>query len=96
MSPEAEDLIKGLCTVDRSRRLGNLQAGPADIKRHAFFAPIDWTALYNRTSPGPIVPRLEHAADASNFDDYPDEDASKRHPYTDEMRGRYEDVFRDF
>lgn len=97
MPADAKDLIQGLCTVERSRRLGNLSSGAADIKNHAFFAPaIDWAALYNRKKPGPIVPRLEHAADASNFDEYPDEDAAVRHPYTDELRAKYEDVFRDF
>ncbi|KAI9676127.1 MAG: serine/threonine protein kinase, AGC [Caeruleum heppii] len=95
MPPAAEDMIRLLCTKDRSRRLGNLAAGAADVKQHPFFEGIDWDALYYRRMRGPIVPKVQHAADSSNFDEYPAEKSDKE-PYTEELRRKHEDAFRDF
>lgn len=95
MDPDAKDLIRGLCTVDRSRRLGNLSGGAKQVKQHPFFKEIDWDALYARTQPGPIIPRLSSADDTSNFDEYPDE-KKNQDPYTDELRQKFETAFKDF
>ena len=95
MSPEAKDLIAGLCTVNPSERLGNLAGGTDQVKSHPFFRGIDWDALYYRKFKGPIVPRVSHAADASNFDEY---DAAPKSDsiYTAGMEREYEDAFKDF
>jgi len=82
MSPEARELIGGLCTVNPSQRLGNISG-------------IDWHALYYRQMKGPIIPHLRHAADASNFDDYEDAPESKS-IYSEEMSKKYEMAFKDF
>ena len=41
---------------------------------HPFFDGVDWDALYYRKVRGPIIPKVEWAGDAGNFDDYPDPD----------------------
>lgn len=56
MSPTARDLISGLCTVDTSKRLGNVAGGAQRVKQHEWFKNIDWQKLYNREVQGPIVP----------------------------------------
>ena len=40
----ARDLVRRLLHLDRTRRLGNLAGGADDIKRHPWFASIDWCA----------------------------------------------------
>ncbi len=95
MSPEARELIGGLCTVNPSQRLGNISGGAQRVKSHPFFNGIDWHALYYRQMKGPIIPHLRHAADASNFDDYEDAPESKS-IYSEEMSKKYEMAFKDF
>lgn len=73
-SPEACDLIKKLLISDRTRRLGCLRAGAADIKDHPWFARMNWDALYACTVAPPFVPKVKEPNDTSNFDDYPDSD----------------------
>jgi hypothetical protein len=95
MSPEARDIIGGLCNVDVSKRLGNIQGGAGTVKSHPWFRKIDWEAMYNRKLPGPIIPHLRGPADTRNFDDY-DPEPEGRAPYTDEMRNKHEMAFKDF
>ncbi|KAF2184055.1 Pkinase-domain-containing protein [Zopfia rhizophila CBS 207.26] len=95
MSPEARDLISGLCTVDTSKRLGNIKGGAGAVKAHPWFRHIDWEALYNRKIQGPIVPHLRGPADTRNFDEYEPEPEG-REPYSQDMREKWEDCFKDF
>ncbi|KAF2276293.1 serine/threonine-protein kinase YPK2/YKR2 [Westerdykella ornata] len=95
MSPEARDLISGLCTVDTSKRLGNIKGGASAVKSHPWFRNIDWDALYNRKVRGPIVPHLRGPADARNFDDYEPE-SGNREPYSKELREKWDEYFKDF
>lgn len=95
MSPEARDLIAGLCTVDTSKRLGNIKGGANAVKSHPWFKKIDWDALYNRKMKGPIVPHLRGPADARNFDDYEPE-RGDREPYSKELREKWDGYFKDF
>jgi protein kinase A len=95
ISPEAKDIIRSLCTVDRSRRLGNISGGAARVKAHPFFRGVDWDALMQRRHKGPIVPELRYPGDAHCFDVYPEEDSGKEE-YTDELRERYDEYFKDF
>ncbi|KAK4192560.1 kinase-like domain-containing protein [Podospora australis] len=95
ISEEAKDIIRQFCTVDRSRRLGNISGGAARVKAHPFFAGVDWDAILNRTHSGPIIPPIRYYGDAQCFDIYPEEDVS-REEYTDEMAQRYDDYFKDF
>lgn len=71
---DAKDLIRKLLTMDRTKRLGCLRAGPADIKDHPWFKTLNWDAVYRCELSPPFVPRVRDANDTSNFDDYPDSD----------------------
>ncbi|KAK7192209.1 hypothetical protein DPSP01_010212 [Paraphaeosphaeria sporulosa] len=95
MSADARDLISGLCTVDTSKRLGNISGGASTVKSHAWFKDIDWDALYHRKVQGPIVPHLRGPADTRNFDEYEPE-SIHREAYTKDMQEKYEDSFEDF
>ncbi|KAI4289893.1 MAG: hypothetical protein L6R35_000834 [Caloplaca aegaea] len=95
MDEDARSLISGLCSVNPTQRLGNLTGGVDRVKSHPFFAPIDWEALYYRKIKGPIIPKLRHAADASNFDEY-NHPPEQRTVYTKEMASKYDHEFRDF
>lgn len=70
----AKDLIKKLLVHDRTRRLGCLKNGAEDVKAHKWFKGIDWDVVIQRKLKPPIVPRISHAGDTRNFDDYPEED----------------------
>jgi len=95
ISDAAKDIIRQFCTIDRSRRLGNIQGGAAKVKAHPFFAGVDWDAIYQKRHRGPIIPPVRYPGDAQCFDIYPEEDAM-RDEYTRELEDRYEDCFRDF
>ena len=112
MGQDARDIIGGLCTVDVTKRLGNIKGGAAAVKAHTWFRNIDWDALYHRKMQGPIVPHLKGADDTRNFDDY-DAEPVRRDPYTkvskckfekkcfvltvrQEMQSKYEEAFADF
>ncbi|KAF2867396.1 kinase-like domain-containing protein [Massariosphaeria phaeospora] len=95
MSSDARNLISGLCTVDTSKRLGNIKGGASAVKSHAWFQHIDWDALYHRRINGPIVPHLRGPADTRNFDEYEPE-SDQREPYSNDMAEKWDEFFRDF
>jgi serine/threonine protein kinase len=95
ISDAAKDIIRQFCTVDRSRRLGNVSGGAAKVKAHPFFAGVDWDAVYQKRHRGPIIPPVRYPGDAQCFDIYPEEDANKEE-YTNEMADRYDEYFEDF
>lgn len=41
------------------KRLGSGAEGPAEIKRHGFFDPIDWKKLEARELPAPFKPEVK-------------------------------------
>lgn len=41
---------------DESRRLGLMAGGIDDIRRHRFYAGVDWDALLRRALPPPFTP----------------------------------------
>ena len=95
VSHNAQHVIRSLCTVDRSRRLGNINGGSIRVKEHPFFEGIDWEALLRRQVRPPIQPKVRFPGDASCFDVYPEEDA-QREPYTDDMANKYDQYFENF
>ncbi|EEY16065.1 protein kinase DC2 [Verticillium alfalfae VaMs.102] len=95
ISDNAKDLIKSFCTVDRSKRLGNMNGGAQRVKDHPFFKGIRWDELLGQRVRGPIVPPVRSSSDSQCFDQYPEEDG-KREPYTDEMARQYDQYFKDF
>lgn len=95
ISPEAQDIIRSFCTVDRTRRLGNLSGGAARVKQHPFFQGVDWEDVWHRRNQGPIIPPVRWAGDSQCFDTYPEDDG-KRDTYTPEMAVQYDHYFQDF
>ncbi|KAI7361148.1 Pkinase-domain-containing protein [Hortaea werneckii] len=95
MSEEARELIGGLCTVDVTKRLGNIKGGASTVKAQPWFKSIDWDGLYHRKMQGPIVPHLKSADDTRNFDEY-DAEPQHRDEYTKEMKEKYDEMFADF
>lgn len=95
ISNEAQDIIRSFCTIDRSRRLGNISGGAQRVKDHPFFQDIDWDDVYNRRRRGPIIPPIRYPGDAQCFDSYPEDDG-RRDVYSAEMAQKYDDYFKDF
>lgn len=61
-------------SVDRTKRLGKpVWRGPGRCASTPSSPAWTGTRCYARRHKGLIVPRLRHAADASNFDEYPDD-----------------------
>lgn len=65
LSKEVTDLIKKL-VIEPANRLGN--RGAEEIKRHPFFAGVDWGGI--RSMNAPWVPVLANEWDTSNFDKF--------------------------
>lgn len=66
IKPEARSLLTGLLTRNPAHRLGN--NGAEEIKKHAFFAKIDWKRLMLKQYTPSFKPSVESAIDTSNFD----------------------------
>jgi protein kinase A len=69
---DLKDLIKNILQIDLTKRFGNLKNGVDDIKNHAWFGPINWTALYNQSTKPPFVPKVSGPGDYSQFDEMDD------------------------
>nr|CAD7605070.1 unnamed protein product [Timema genevievae] len=67
---DAKGLIRKLCRVVPTERLGYQKNGIADIKNHKWFTDFDWEALKQRRLPAPIVQPVKSNTDTSNFDKY--------------------------
>ncbi|XP_058885002.1 cAMP-dependent protein kinase catalytic subunit PRKX isoform X2 [Acipenser ruthenus] len=74
------DLIKKFLVVERTRRLGNMKNGAEDVKKHRWFKYIDWDAVPQRKLKPPVVPKVSHEGDTSNFEAYPEDDWKKDPP----------------
>jgi len=68
VTPEAKSLLQGIIYRDPNRRLGGGPRGGEEIKTHAFFSGVDWTAVYNRELTPPFVPQLRDDGDVKYFD----------------------------
>ena len=53
---DLKSLVKHLLRRDLSKRFGNLVDGVDDIKKHRFFASMDWNALLEKRIDAPYVP----------------------------------------
>ncbi|KAH8816796.1 camp-dependent protein kinase A [Xylogone sp. PMI_703] len=95
ISEATKDIIRSFCTVDRSKRLGNMVGRAARVKAHPFFAGVNWDEVYERKHKGPIIPPVRFIGDTQCFDTYPDEKPGPDQ-YTEQMAQEYEKYFRDF
>jgi len=87
--PAAKDLLKRLLTSDLSKRYGNLKGGSVDIKKHKWFAGVDWNKLNKCQIPAPYIPVVKGEGDTSNFDRYPEETEAYGQPGPDPYREKF-------
>lgn len=64
VSSAGRALIRKLLNKDEKKRLGSTH-GAADLKRDPWFAGVKWALLRNEKPP--IIPKLSHLLDTSNF-----------------------------
>jgi serine/threonine protein kinase len=55
---QAKSLIIELLRKDKTKRLGCLHGGTDDVKRHPFFAGIDWDRIAAGTDDAPVLPQV--------------------------------------
>jgi protein-serine/threonine kinase len=67
LSPEGRSFVKGLLNRNPRHRLGAIDDAE-ELKRHPFFADIDWDALMKKNVVPPFKPKLSSVLDTSNFD----------------------------
>ena len=68
LSEDAKNLILRLLVVNPKQRLG-AQSGLSEIKKHNFFAAIDFDRLEKKLIPAPFVPKISFDTDTQNFDE---------------------------
>lgn len=68
LSPEVFSLLESLLRKDPERRLGSGLGGSEEIKRHRWFAEVDWDLLLKKQYSAPFTPRLRSEVDVSYFD----------------------------
>eukprot|EP01136_Pigoraptor_vietnamica_P031307 Opistho-1_new@91705 len=68
VSSKARSLITGLLQRDPKKRLGSGRTDAEDVKKHPFFADIDWDELLKKKIKPPWKPQLDSKLDTSNFD----------------------------
>ncbi|XP_063163725.1 ribosomal protein S6 kinase alpha-2 [Candoia aspera] len=68
LSIEAQSLLRALFKRNPSNRLGAGLDGVEEIKRHPFFATIDWNKLYRKEIKPPFKPAVGRPEDTFHFD----------------------------
>ncbi|KAF4633939.1 hypothetical protein G7Y89_g4178 [Cudoniella acicularis] len=67
LTTEGRNFVKGLLNRNPKHRLG-AQDDAEELKRHPFFADIDWNALTKKLITPPFKPKLKSEIDVQNFD----------------------------
>uniref|UniRef100_A0A8C6LJJ8 non-specific serine/threonine protein kinase n=1 Tax=Nothobranchius furzeri TaxID=105023 RepID=A0A8C6LJJ8_NOTFU len=68
LSPEVQSLLRALFKRNPVNRLGAGPDGIEEIKRHRFFASIDWDKLYKKEMRPPFKPTVGRPEDTFHFD----------------------------
>lgn len=68
LSPEVQSLLRALFKRNPANRLGAGPDGVEEIKRHRFFASIDWNKLYKKEVRPPFKPSVGRPEDTFHFD----------------------------
>ncbi|CAG5132067.1 unnamed protein product [Candidula unifasciata] len=87
----AKDLIKKLLHPDRTRRLGNMKNGAEDIKKHKWFKGQNWEDVLAKKLKPPIVPKISHEGDTTNFETYDEDDWRTTPAASEEHNERFKD-----
>jgi hypothetical protein len=64
--------ISCLLFLIHSLFVGCLRNGSEDVKKHKYFAKVDWDAVFHRKDTPPYLPQVGGPGDHQNFDEYPD------------------------
>ncbi|KAK8085595.1 hypothetical protein PG997_006866 [Apiospora hydei] len=67
LSQEGRNFVKGLLNRNPKHRLGAVEDAH-ELKRHPFFADVDWEALAKKLITPPFKPKLKSETDVSYFD----------------------------
>lgn len=67
-SQEFQNFIKRLLHHNPNRRLGGTEEDAEEIKRHPFFAGIDWNQIRRKQLTPPFKPEVDDDSDVSNID----------------------------
>lgn len=67
LSVEGRNFVKGLLNRNPKHRLGATDDAE-ELKRHAFFADVDWDVLSKKLITPPFKPKLKNETDVSYFD----------------------------
>ncbi|CCU75464.1 putative cAMP-dependent protein kinase catalytic subunit [Blumeria hordei DH14] len=67
LTTEGRNFVKGLLNRNPRNRLGAINEAE-ELKRHPFFADIDWELLTAKKITPPFKPKLKSVTDTSNFD----------------------------
>lgn len=68
MSPEAQDLIDKLLTLDPDQRLGS-KNGAKEVEQHPFFKGLNMKEIENEMCVVPFKPEIKDETDTSYFDE---------------------------
>jgi len=70
ISKEAKSICTMLLDKNPRKRLGCMENGDLEIKKHCFFKLINWSKVEAREVQPPIRPKISDPRKAENFDDY--------------------------
>ncbi len=87
-----KSIVKGLCNVSRTSRLGCGRGGFTGLSSHKFFSGVEWRSAARQLIMPPIVPLVLAEGDTSNYDYYGDEVPEEASNLTVEER----QLFREF
>lgn len=68
LSSEAVDLLKHFFIKNPEERLGSGPDGIENIKKHKFFASIDWDGIISKKIKPPFKPKIKNMADTKYID----------------------------
>lgn len=96
MTADSKDLIKRMLVVNPANRLGSFAGAEKDIKKHQFFADIDWTNLAKKNVKVPFKPKVSNPLDGSNYDDYSKLEAKEKKAKMVKLTGGEQKLFAKF
>ena len=69
LGESAKLILRGFLTRDENKRLGCTKGGLDEVKRHEYFAGVDWVKLEQGEVEPPFKPDVGKGKEAKNFDD---------------------------